>query len=360
MSDTSLSFPLNLPRGVTSISRDAYDLHMIALWLCVAIGIIVFGAILWVVIYHRKSRGAVAASFHDHTPLEIAWTLVPFLILVALAFPATSALMRGADTSAADVTIRITGQQWRWRYDYVNEGFGFLSSLDAKSAEASRRDSGIDPHTVKNYLLEVDNPLVVPVGKKIRFLATASDVIHSWWIPDLGVKKDAIPGFINEMWARVDEPGTYRGQCTELCGVGHGFMPIVMVAMDEADYQKWVATKKTAQATAAASAGRTYTREEMMTQGKAVYERMCVACHQPGGEGIPNVFKPLKASPVANGPLAAHLDTVMNGKTGTAMQAFAGQLSDLEIAAVITYERNSWGNSAGDMVQSAQVKSARK
>lgn len=357
----SLSFlPLNLPRGVTSISRSAYDLHMIALWICVAIGVVVFGMIAWAVVFHRRSRGAVAADFRDHTGLEIGWTLAALAVLVLLAVPATKALLHLEDTSQAEVTIKVTGQQWRWRYDYLDEDFGFLSSLDEQSAQAARLDSGIAPASVRNYLLEVDQPLVVPTGRKLRFVLAAGDVIHSWWVPALGFKKDAIPGFVNEIWARIDEPGTYRGQCTELCGVGHGFMPVVLKAVSDAEYRSWVAERKTALAAARSDAARTLGRDELMAQGKAVYERMCLSCHQAGGEGIPKVFAALKGSALANGPVAAHLDRVMNGKPGTAMQAFAAQLSDVEIAAVVTYERNAWGNTAGDLVQPAQVKLARR
>jgi cytochrome c oxidase subunit 2 len=357
---SAADWPLNLTVGVTSISRSAYHLHMLALWICLAIGIIVFGAMAWAVIRHRKSTGAVAAGFHENTRLEILWTVIPFLVLVAMAVPATRALVAMHDTSDAYLTIKVTGQQWRWRYDYLNDGISFFSSLDPKSAEASKRGSGIAPAEVEHYLLNVDNPLVVPVGRKIRFLTTASDVIHSWWVPALGFKKDAIPGFVNEMWARIDEPGTYRGQCTELCGVGHGFMPIVLVAMTEPDYQAWLQQMRQKQAQASAGGDRVWTREELYAKGEEVFSRTCSACHQATGLGIPGVFPALKDSPIANGPIAAHLDRVMNGKAGTAMQAFATQLSDAEIAGVITYERNAWGNHMGDLVQPADVKLARK
>ena len=353
-------FALNLTEGVTSISREAYRLHMLALWLCVVIAIVVFGAMAWSMYHHRKSRGAVPATFHDNTRVEIIWTIVPFLILVALAIPATQALIAMDDTSNADLTIKITGQQWRWRYDYVNEDIGFVSNLDDKSAAAAKFGSGIDPSTVEHYLLNVDKPVVVPVGKKVRFLLNASDVIHSWWIPDLGFKKDAIPGFVNEIWARVDKPGTYRGQCTELCGVGHGFMPIVLIAMNEPDYLAWVAQQRDAAAKAKAGADRVWTREELLAKGEEVYTKTCAACHLPTGEGIPGVFKALKGSTVVKGPVAAHIDRVMNGKAGTAMPPFAAQLGDAEIAAVITHERNAWGNAVGDMVLPAQIKAARK
>jgi len=353
-------YKLNLTEGVTSISREAYRLHMLALWICVVIAIVVFGAMAWSIYHHRKSRGAVAASFHDNTKVEIAWTIVPFLILVVLAIPATNALIAMNDTSNADLTIKITGQQWRWRYDYLKEDISFVSNLDDKSAAAAKQGSGIDPRTVEHYLLNVDNPVVVPVGKKVRFLLNASDVIHSWWVPDLGFKKDAIPGFVNEIWARVDTPGTYRGQCTELCGVGHGFMPIVLIAMNEPEYLAWLAQQHAASAKARAGGDRTWTREELLAKGDEVYAKNCAACHQPNGEGIPGAFKALKGSPVVKGPLAEHIDRVMNGKPGTAMPPFAAQLSDAEIAAVITHERNAWGNNTGDLVQPAQIKAARK
>ena len=350
----------NLPVGVTSISRSTYGLHMMAFWICVGIGVVVFGAMAWSILWHRKSRGAVAATFHENKRLELVWTIVPFLILVLMAIPATKALEAMSDTSNADLTIKVTGQQWRWRYDYMNENVGFFSSLDSKSAQASKLDSGIAPASVDHYLLDVDNPLVVPIHKKIRFLTTSTDVIHSWWVPALGFKKDAVPGFVNEVWARIDTPGTYRGQCTELCGVGHAFMPIVLVAMNEPDYENWLKGMKAKQAQAAASANKTWTREELMAKGQDVFTRICSACHQANGMGIPGVFPALNGSPLVDGPIAGHLNRVMNGKPGTAMPAFATQLSDVEIAGVVTYERNSWNNHMGDMVQPAEVKMARK
>jgi len=351
---------LNLPEGVTSISRTAYDLHMMAFWICVGIGGVVFGAMFWSILRHRKSRGAIAANFDENTRLEIAWTILPFLVLVAMAVPATEALVAMNDTSNADLTIKVTGQQWRWRYDYLDGGIGFFSSLDAKSAEASKIGSGVAPASVDHYLLKVDNPLVVPVGKKIRFLTTSTDVIHSWWVPALGFKKDAVPGFVNEVWARIDTPGTYRGQCTELCGVGHGFMPIVLVAMNEPDYEAWLNSMQAKTAQEAASGERTWSRDALYAKGEEVFSRICSACHQANGMGIPGVFPALNGSPLVDGPIAGHLNRVMDGKPGTAMPAFATQLSDVEIAGVITYERNAWGNHMGDMLQPADVKMARK
>lgn len=353
-------YALNLTQGVTSISREAYRLHMLALWVCVAIAIVVFGAMAWSMYHHRKSRGAVAATFHENTKVEIVWTILPFLVLVGLAIPATTALIAMHDTSNADLTIKITGQQWSWRYDYIKEDIGFVSSLDEKSAAAAKLGSGVDPRSVEHYLLNVDKPVVVPVGKKVRFLLNASDVIHSWWLPDLGFKRDAIPGFVNEIWARIDTPGTYRGQCTELCGVGHGFMPIVLIAMNEPDYQTWLTGQREAAAKAKAGADRVWSKEELLAKGEEVYAKTCAACHLPGGEGIPGTFKALKGSPIVKGPVAEHIDRVMNGKPGTAMPPFAAQLGDADIAAVITHERNAWGNAMGDLVQPAQIKAARK
>ncbi|MDK9715782.1 MAG: cytochrome c oxidase subunit II [Sulfuritalea sp.] len=356
----SAGYALNLTEGVTSISREAYRLHMLALWVCVVIAIVVFGAMAWSIYHHRKSRGAVAASFHDNTRVEIVWTILPFLVLVGLAIPATTALIAMHDTSNADLTIKITGQQWSWRYDYLKEDIGFVSNLDEKSAAAAKLGSGVDPRSVEHYLLNVDKPLVVPVGKKVRFLLNASDVIHSWWLPDLGFKKDAIPGFVNEIWARIEKPGIYRGQCTELCGVGHGFMPIVLIAMSEPDYQAWLTGQREAATKAKAGADRVWTREELLAKGEEVYAKTCAACHLPGGEGIPGAFKALKGSTIVKGPVADHIDRVMNGKPGTAMPSFAAQLDDADIAAVITHERNAWGNNMGDLVQPAQIKAARK
>ncbi len=246
---------LNLPRGVTPYSREVYDLHMLILWICVGIGVVVFGAILYSILKFRKSQGAVAAKWHESTAVEVAWTAIPFIILIAMAVPATKALILMEDISASDLTIKVTGYQWKWHYDYVNEGVGFYSTLGQKSNTARQLGAGIDPASVENYLLEVDNEIVVPVGKKIRFLTTAADVIHSWWVPALGWKRDAIPGFINESWALIDEPGVYRGQCAELCGKDHGFMPVVVRAVPEADYQAWIEKMKAAQTAAAPAAG---------------------------------------------------------------------------------------------------------
>ncbi|MGD2073710.1 MAG: cytochrome c oxidase subunit II [Gammaproteobacteria bacterium] len=350
----SAEYALNLREGVTPISKEAYGLHTLILWICVTIGIVVFGAIFISIIRHRKSKGVQPAQFHESTTVEIIWTVIPFLILIGMAIPATKALVAMEDTSNADLTIKVTGYQWKWGYDYIDEGVSFISSL-ATPKEQIYDQQDKEEH----YLLDVDNPLVVPVNKKVRLLITANDVIHAWWVPDLGMKKDAIPGFVNEMWFQIDKEGTYRGQCAELCGKDHGYMPIVVVAKNEADYGKWLTAQKTASDAVAAAAERDWSMDELMEQGEKVYTGSCAACHQASGEGIPGAFPGLKDSAVATGPLDEHLDLVMNGKPGTAMAAFAGQLSDVDMAAVVTYERNAWGNNAGDMIQPSEVKAAR-
>jgi cytochrome c oxidase subunit II len=347
-------YAVNLTPGVTGISQQVYGLHMVILQICAAIGLVVFGAMGYAIVRHRKSAGAIPARFHGHRALEVLWTLVPFLILVGMAIPATRVLRAMSDTSNADLTIKVTGYQWRWRYDYLDQGIGFFSTL-ATSQDAIHGRAPKDEH----YLREVDRPLVVPTNKKIRFLTTANDVIHSWWVPDLGWKKDAIPGFINESWARIDRPGTYRGQCTELCGVGHGFMPIVLQALPEADYRHWLDQQQAEQTASAQAGARPWGRDELMGRGQEIFSAICAACHQATGLGIPGVFPALKGSRIATGPLPAHLDIVLNGKPGTAMQAFGQQFSDSDLAAVITYERNAFGNTTGDLVQPAEVRMAR-
>ncbi len=243
---------VNMPEGVTAISREVYQLHMIIFWICVVIGIGVFGVMFWSIMHHRKSKGAQAANFHESHTVEIIWTIIPFIILIVMAVPAAKTLIKMEDTSNADLTLKVTGYQWMWRYDYLEDGVSFYSKLDAESNAARQLNSGIDPNTVPNYLLNVDKPVVLPINKKIRILLTASDVIHAWWVPELAVKKDAIPGFVNEMWTKIDEPGIYRGQCAELCGKDHGFMPIVVKAVTEEEYEAWVA-EQTGSATATAS-----------------------------------------------------------------------------------------------------------
>ncbi|HWP94906.1 MAG TPA: cytochrome c oxidase subunit II [Gammaproteobacteria bacterium] len=359
---------INMTPGVTEISRKVYDLHMLIFSICVVIGIVVFGAMIWSIIHHRKSRGMVAEQFHESTLLEIVWTIIPFLILVGMAWPATKVLLAMEDFRASEVNIKVTAYQWKWRYDYLGEDaqpeFGFFSTLDAASNAARQLGSGIDPATVENYLLNVDNPIVVPTGRKVRLLLTSNDVIHSWWVPAVGGKKDAIPGYVQEFWFNIEEPGVYRGQCAELCGRDHGFMPIVLVAKTPAEYDAWVAERKggaVAEAAAVeAAADKLWSRDELMAKGKEVYDTFCAACHMPDGSGNPALqAKPIKGGAIATGDLKAHLDIVLHGKPGTAMAAFGPQMSDLDIAAVVTYERNAFGNDKGDVVQPADVKAAR-
>ncbi len=346
--------PLNMTQGVTDISGKVYDLHMTILYICCVIGLVVFGIMIYSMIYHRKSKGAVAANFHESTKVEIAWTVIPFIILIGMAIPATKTLIAMEDPSDADLTIKITGSQWKWHYSYFDKDIEFYSTLSTPRAQ-------IDGSEAKgeHYLLEVDKPLVLPINQKVRFLMTSDDVIHSWWVPAFAVKKDANPGFINESWTRIDKPGIYRGQCAELCGKDHGFMPIVVQALSEADFNNWLVEQKqlasNAAAAAAASMSKTLSLEELTSQGEQIYIARCAACHQPNGAGLPGVFPSLIGSPIIKGPVEDHLNIVLNGKPGTAMQAFAKQLSAQEIAAVITFERNAWGNNSGDVVQAVDI-----
>jgi cytochrome c oxidase subunit 2 len=352
--EAQAEYGLNLTPGVTEVSRDIYDLHMYILWICVGIGILVYGLIIYSVMHHRKSKGVVPAQFHENTRLEMVWTVIPFLILLAMAIPATSVMIKAYDTEDADMTIKVTGYQWKWRYEYLDEGLDFFSTLDAKSNEARQLGAKINPATVDNYLLNVDNPLVIPVNKKIRFLFTGADVIHSWWVPALGWKKDTIPGFVTDAWAEVERPGIYRGQCAELCGRDHGFMPIVVIAKTEEEYKQWVAEQKARSQAAKAESGKTFTRDELMAKGQSVYDSNCAGCHQPNGEGIPGTFPAIKNSPVATGPLANHLNVVLKGK-GQMMPAYGSMLQPAEIAAVVTYQRNAFGNNKGDLVQPSDI-----
>ncbi|MBS0359263.1 MAG: cytochrome c oxidase subunit II [Proteobacteria bacterium] len=346
---------LNMPRGVTPISKDIYDLHMVIFWICVAIGVGVFSVMIYSLMYHRKSKGAVPAAFHEHMSLEILWAVIPFVILVVMAIPATKVLIDMHDTDDAAVTIKIVGHQWKWEYQYLDQGVQFYSNLSTPFDQIHNNVKK-DPH----YLLQVDNPVVVPVHKKVRFLVTSADVVHSWWVPELGIKRDAIPGFIHEAWARVQKPGTYRGQCAELCGVNHGFMPIVVQAVSDDEFNQWVAAQMKQAKQAAEASQKPLTREELMTMGKKVYENNCAACHKVDGQGMPPVFPPMRGSSVAVGhPVSRHISLVLHGVPNTAMQAFASQLSDLELAAVITYERNAWGNNTGELVQPKDVQDLR-
>ncbi len=344
----------NLRPGVTAISEQVYGLHMTIFYICCAIGVLVFGAMFWAIFHHRKSKGAKPAQFHESTKVEIIWTIIPFIILIGMAIPATKTLLAMEDPSDADITIQVTGSQWKWHYKYFDRELEFYSVLASDMDEVNGK-----LEKRKNYLLEVDRPLVLPIDKKVRFLMTSEDVIHSWWVPDFAVKKDANPGFINEAWTIIDKPGIYRGQCAELCGKDHGFMPIVVIAKTQADYDTWLAEEEAAylakQAQELELVAMTMEQDELMSLGKKVYDKSCAACHQVNGEGLPGVFPGLKDSPIAVGDVTKHIEVVVHGVPGTAMQAFGKQLGLKELAAVITYERNAWGNDTGDLVQAKDV-----
>ena len=342
---------INMTRGVTPQSATHYQLHMIILWICVVIGVIVFSAMFVSIVLHRKSRGHEAARFTHSTKAEITWTVIPVLILVVMAVPATRALIDMEVAPETEMTVKITGFQWRWRYEYVEDGLDFISSLHPDSNAARRLGSGTDPRNVENYLLEVDQPLVLPAETTVKFLITADDVIHSWWVPALGWKRDAIPGFINEAWTEVLEPGVYRGQCAELCGKDHGFMPIVLEVLPKQEYRAWVEDQRRQMAHEAAQVERLWSRQELMELGEQVYATQCATCHQADGQGLAPGFPALADSEVAKGPLQENIEVVVNGREGTAMQAWGPLLSASDIAAALTYTRNAFGNETGDVVQ---------
>jgi cytochrome c oxidase subunit II len=347
----------NLQPPQTSTAREIYSLHTLVLLVCFAICLIVFAVMFYSIVRHRRSRGHEARQFTGYKPLEVAWAIVPVLIVIGLSIPATATLIAIRDTSAPDITIKITGYQWKWRYDYLKEDIGFYSDLSTPQEQ-------IHNHAPKgeNYLLEVDRPLVVPAGKKIRILVTANDVIHSWWVPAFGVKQDAIPGFVRDSWFRVDNPGIYRGQCAELCGKDHGFMPVVVKVVSPGDYQAWTADQRAAQqaATGADAAGKTFTLAELTGAGGKLYAHTCIACHQANGQGMPPAFPALAHGKIASGALPGTIDIVVNGsKHNPAMIAWKGQLSDVELASVITYVRNSFGNDRGDLVQPRDIAAVR-
>ncbi|MEI4550661.1 cytochrome c oxidase subunit II [Pseudoalteromonas spongiae] len=357
-----LSFPFlavgtsqyNLPVGVTDISRDVYELHMTIFYICCVIGLVVFAIMFWAIIHHRKSKGAVPAQFHESTKIEILWTAIPFVILIGMAVPATKTLIAMEDTTKADLTIKVTGSQWKWHYEYLDHDVSFYSVLSTPREQITNQDQ-----KTETYLLDVDKPLIIPKGKKVRFLMTSDDVIHSWWVPEFAVKKDANPGFINEAWTKVNEAGIYRGQCAELCGKDHGFMPVVVEVKEPAEFEQWLANAQLEKAQAAAaekaSLDLTLSQDELMTLGQQVYMANCAACHQPTGMGLPGVFPALKDSPIALGDVKAHIDIVVHGKPATAMQGYSKMLSLKELAAVVTYERNAWGNNTGDSVQPSDI-----
>ena len=342
---------VNMSPGVTEIGADIFELHMLIMWICVVIGVAVFAVMFYSIYAHRKSKGHQASQFHESTKVEVAWTVVPFLILIAMAVPATSTLLEVYDNDEAELDILITGYQWKWKYEYLEESgepVAFFSNLATSQEEIYNTDKKGD-----NYLLEVDEPLVIPTNTKVRFLVTANDVIHSWWVPEIAVKRDAIPGFINEAWTRVPEEGIYRGQCTELCGAYHGFMPVEVHAVSRDEFDAWMAAKRGAAAAQTQLAMQTLSVDDLMDQGKAVYDSACLACHGAQGQG--GIGNAIAGSAVVMGDLSNHMAVVAKGVSGTAMQAFGGQLNDVEMAAVLTYQRNAFGNNTGDVVQPGDV-----
>ena len=345
---------VNMTEGVTAISHVVYDLHMLIYYVCVVIGVGVFGAMIISMLLHRKSLGAKPASFHENTTLEILWTVIPIVILIAMAIPATSTLQAMYDASEADIDIEVRGFQWKWQYTYLNDDPGeeiqFMSVLRTPKDEINNIES-----KGEYYLLDVDRPLVIPINKRIRFLVTAQDVIHAFWVPAFAVKKDAIPGFVHEAWTVVEKPGIYRGQCAELCGKDHGFMPIVVRAVEQAEYEAWVEERQEEARLAFETVGKEWSQDELMSKGEQVFLQNCAVCHQVNGQGIPPAFPSLVGQGLTVASLDQHTDIVLHGKAGTAMQAFGRQLNAAELAAVITYERNAWGNDLGDLIQPKAV-----
>ena len=352
------AYQVNFQEPATKLAQTVSDLHMMMMYICGVIFVGVFGVMFYSIIKHRKAPGRVAATFHENTTVEILWTVIPTIILLVMVWPVTKALISMRDSTGADITIKATGYQWKWGYDYIKgegEGIKFMSVLSTPRDQIE----GKAPKG-EHYLLEVDNHLVVPVGKKIRILTTAEDVIHAWYVPAFAVKQDAVPGFIRDTSFRAEREGTFRGQCAELCGKDHGFMPIVVDVVSEEKYVAWVAEQKTKMAALAEDPSKVWTMAELMARGDAVYTQTCAACHQANGKGLPPAFPAVDGSKVATGPKEGHLNIVLNGKPGSAMAAFGKQLSDSEIAAVVTYERNAWGNKVGDLVQPGEVKALRK
>ncbi|WP_460506271.1 cytochrome c oxidase subunit II [Hydrogenophaga soli] len=350
---------LNFAPPATRIAEEQHWLHWFMLIICSVIFVAVFGVMFYSIIKHRKSVGHKAQELAEPIWVELGWTIVPLLIVIGMALPATKVLVAQKDTTNADITIKTTGMQWKWGYDYLKgegEGIGFISTLDNSHRVMS--DSG-KPAPTDNYLLKVDNPLVVPVGKKIRMITTANDVIHSWMIPAFGVKQDAIPGFVRDTWFRAEKTGDFYGQCVELCGKEHAYMPIHVKVVTAEEYSAWVADKKKAMAAAADDPAKVWALPDLVKRGEAVYAANCAACHQPNGKGA-GPIKPLDGSPVVlNADKAKQIAVLLNGQNNGAMPAWK-QLSDTEIAAVITYTKNSWSNKTDQIVQPAEVVAARK
>ena len=352
------AWTVNMREGITEVSRETFNLHMTIFWICVAIGVVVYGVLIYSLFAYRKSKGAVPATFYHNTTAEIIWTVIPFIILIVMAVPSTKVLMKIYNTDDSTMDIQITGYQWRWQYKYLSDKGApvvYFSNLATPAEQYENYAGKVSAEKGENYLLEVDQPLVIPVNKKVRFLLTSADVIHSWWMPDFAIKKDAIPGFMNQAAVIAEKTGLYRGQCAELCGRMHGFMPIVVEVKEQADFDAWLAEKQAAAQAVADMTSKEFSREQLVEMGQTVYNTYCMACHQANGQGLPPTFPALAGSKVANGPIEGHLDTVLHGRKGTAMAAFGTQLSPVDIAAVITFERNSFGNKMGDMATPLQV-----
>lgn len=352
--DAGAEFVYNLPPPATPIAARIHELNTLINWICAGIFVVVFVPMFYAIWKHRKAAGHQPQVFHEHRNLEIAWTVAPFLVLIGIAIPTTAVVLEMKDTRDPDLTIKVTGRQWKWEYEYLGEDLRFVSNLGtSREAINNRALKG------QHYLLEVDRPLVVPAGKKVRLILTAADVLHAWWVPALGVKQDAIPGFLRDAWFRVDQPGVYRGQCAELCGVDHAYMPIVVEAVEPERFAAWIDREKTRVADEAAAANREFSLAELVSRGEKVYAANCVACHQADGRGVPGAFPALVASPLVTGPKAPHLAVVFHGRPGTAMPGFGKQLSDIDVAAVVTYERNTWQNHTGDTLQPREVAALR-
>ena len=330
---------LNMTQGATAISREVYDLHMLIFWICVVIGVIVFGVMFYSMYAYTKKKNPVAATFHENTKVELAWTIIPFLILIAMAVPASKTLQSIYNDEAGDINIQVIGHQWKWQYRYLEDDVNFFANLSTDLDEIYNKvPKG------ENYLQEVDEIVVIPVGKKVRFLITANDVIHSWWVPAFAIKQDAIPGFINTAWTIVDEPGLFRGKCTELCGKNHGFMPIVVKAVEQDEYDLWIKDKQAGAIALAELTEKDWTAEELVARGESLYITNCVACHGPSGAGVTGIFPALAGSDIVLNNKARQIEILMEGVQGAAMASYAEKLAEVDMAAVITYTRRSWGN----------------
>ena len=330
---------LNMREGVTQVSRDVFELHMLIFYICVAIGAVVFSVMFYSLFRYTKKRNPNPSTFHESTKLEVAWTIVPFLILIAMAVPASKTLTEIYDDEEGEINIQVVGYQWKWEYKYLEDDINFFSNLSTDQDEIYN----LVPKG-ENYLLEVDEPLIIPVDTRVRFLITANDVIHSWWVPDFAIKQDAIPGFINTAWTRAEETGIYRGNCTELCGKNHGFMPVVVKVVEKDEYNDWVLSKKEEAIKLAELTEKEWSLAELTQRGEGVYQKNCVACHQMNGEGLPPIFPALAGSDIVMFDKDRNVEILMEGVQGAAMQSFANQLSEVDMAAVITYTRQAWGN----------------